>query len=60
MQFFYLLVTAVALYLLSDWLLRRIEARLGHQLEHRSLIFFAMLLGSLLVGFTLIRHLLSA
>ena len=60
MQFLYLLATAVVLYLLSDWLLRQIEARLGRALEHRSLFFFAIFLGSLLLSFSLIRHLLDA
>ena len=40
----------------ADWLLRRVESVLGRQLEQRSLIFFAILLGSALIGFALIRH----
>ena len=57
MQFLYLTIAAVVLYFFSDWLLRRVESVLGRQLEQRSLIFFAILLGSLLIGFALIRHL---
>jgi hypothetical protein len=56
MQFLYLTIAAVVLYFFADWLLRRVESVLGRQLEQRSLIFFAILLGSLLIGFALIRH----
>ena len=37
-------VVAVVLYLVSDWLLQTVEAAVGKRLEHRSLIFFAILL----------------
>jgi hypothetical protein len=60
MEFLYFLVAAVALYAFSDWLLRRIEARLGRHLDQRSLIFFAILLTSALAGFGLIRLLLGS
>lgn len=60
MEILYFVVVAVALYAFSDWLLRRIEARLGRHLEQRSLIFFAILLTSALVSFGLIRLLTSA
>lgn len=51
---------AVALYLLSDLVLRGAEYVLGRRLEQRSLIFFAILLGSALVTFTSIRSLFGA
>ena len=60
MEFLYFLVAAIALYAFSDWLLRRIEARLGRHLEQRSVIFFAILLSSALVSFALIRLLLGS
>lgn len=50
-------VVAAGLYLLADRLLRGLEAALGRPLEHRSLIFFVLLLGLALGGFTLIRTL---
>ena len=56
MQFLYFAIAAVVLYFFADWLLRRVESALGRQLEQRSLIFFAILLGSALIGFALIRH----
>lgn len=57
MQFLYFAIAAVVLYVFSDWLLRRVESALGRQLEQRSIIFFAIFLGSLLIGFALIREL---
>ena len=60
MQFLYLLATAVVLYFLSDWLLRGIEAKLERTLEHRSIFFFALFLGSLLISFEVIRSLLAS
>ena len=57
MQFLYFAIAAVVLYFFADWLLRRVESALGRQLEQRSVIFFAILLGSLLGGFALIRYL---
>ena len=53
-------VIAVLLFFLSDWLLRRIEAALGRSLEQRSLVFFAILLGSALISFALIRQLFGS
>ncbi len=55
MQFLYLLIVGVALYVFSDWLLRRIERSLGRELDQRSLIFFAILLTLALCSFALIR-----
>jgi hypothetical protein len=36
-------VVAVVLYLLSDWIVQRIEIAAGRRLEHRTLIFFALI-----------------
>jgi hypothetical protein len=52
-------VVAVALYLSCDRVLLHVEARLGRRLEHRTLVFFAMLMTSSLLCFALIRHLLE-
>jgi hypothetical protein len=49
------IVVAVALYFLSDWILRRLEAAAGRVFENRSLIFFGILLVSALASFWLIR-----
>lgn len=50
---------AAALYLGSNFVLDRIERSLGRRLEHRSLIFFFMLLSSAIGTFALIRYLLA-
>jgi hypothetical protein len=49
-------LVAIVLYLFSDWVLNRIEARAGKRLEHRSLIFFAILMTLALTSFWLIRQ----
>lgn len=59
MEIIYFTLTAIALYVLSDWLLGRMEAFAGKRFEHRNLIFFALLLVLALVGFALIRHLVA-
>jgi hypothetical protein len=48
-------LVAAVLYLFSDWLLTRIEIKAGKRLEHRSLIFFAILLTLALTTFSLIQ-----
>jgi len=55
MEAIYFTVVAVVLYLLADWILVRIEAAAGKVLEHRSLIFFAILMTLALTSFWLIR-----
>jgi hypothetical protein len=50
-------LVAVALYLLADHLLRALETRLGRRLEHRSVVFFALLLAMALGSFAVIRGL---
>lgn len=57
MEIVYFTLVGIALYLFSDWLLRLIESRVGHVLEHRSLIFFVILLVLALSSFALIRRL---
>lgn len=55
MEFVYFTAVAVALYFVSDWVLDRVEGAAGRRLEHRTLIFFALLLSLALVSFWLIR-----
>jgi DMSO/TMAO reductase YedYZ heme-binding membrane subunit len=52
-------IVAIALYLVSDWILGRIETAYGRPFEYRTLIFFAILLLLALASFSLIRRLLS-
>lgn len=56
MEIIWFTAVAIVLYLVSDRLLERFEVRLGRRLEHRSLIFFAILLTLALTTFTLIQR----
>lgn len=51
----YFTLVAIVLYLASDWILERIEVAAGKRLEHRSLVFFAILLTLALLSFSLIQ-----
>jgi len=57
MELVYFTVVAILLYFFSDWLVRTIEAVVGRTFEHRTLIFFAILLCLALASFWLIRQL---
>jgi hypothetical protein len=57
MTIVYFTLAAILLYLLADRLLDLLERRAGHRFEHRSLIFFALLLGFSVVAFAAIRRL---
>jgi hypothetical protein len=48
-------IVALALYVVSDWIVQRIELALGRRLENRTLLFFALLAGLALATFSLIR-----
>jgi hypothetical protein len=53
----YFTLTAVLLYLVADRALRGIESAVGHSLEYRSVVFFAILLTLAMGTFALIRGL---
>ncbi len=50
-------VVAVLLYAVSDRLLNQIEIKRGKRLEHRSLVFFAIILALALGAFSLLESL---
>ncbi len=54
MEMIYYTVAAVLLYLVSDWILNRIEIYRGERLPYRSLIFFAIILILSVASFSLI------
>jgi hypothetical protein len=56
MSVIYFTVVAVVLYFVSDWLLQRVEASAGRRFEHRSLIFFVILLTLALITFSFIQQ----
>jgi len=56
MEILYYTVAAIFLYVISDWILNRIEIRRGERFENRSLIFFAIILVLSVVLFNLIQQ----
>jgi hypothetical protein len=56
MSILYFTAVAAILYLVSDWILQQFEVRSGKRFEHRSLIFFAILLSLAITTFSLIQQ----
>ena len=56
MSIVYFTLVAVLLYFASDWILDRVEVAAGRRFEHRSLIFFAILLTLAVSSFSLIQR----
>ena len=57
MSIVYFTLAAAVLYLLSDWILERVEVTAGRRFQHRSLLFFSILLTLAMTSFALISHL---
>ena len=57
MSIVYFTLAAIALYLLSDWILERAEVAAGRRFQYRSLVFFSILLTLAVTSFALISHL---
>lgn len=55
----YFTLAGIVLYLAADWVLERIEIHRGERLEHRTLVFFGILLGLALATFPLLQSLLE-
>lgn len=55
MSIVYFTLVAIILYFAADWILDRVEIAAGKRLEHRSLIFFVILLTLALTSFSLIQ-----
>ena len=51
----YYTITGLLLYVLSDWILQKMEVAAGRRFEYRSFIFFFILLFLALVCFSAIR-----
>ena len=56
MEMLYYTIAAIFLYVVSDWMLNRIEIRRGERFENRSLVFFAIILVLSVVLFNLIQQ----
>lgn len=59
MEAIYFTLTAIALYLVADWIVQRAELARGERFEHRTLYFFVILLTLALTSFALIRRFAS-
>ena len=59
MQYVYFTITAIFLYLASDMILTKIEAKRGKPLPNRSVIFFAIILVLAVVSFRVIELLMG-
>ena len=59
MSAIYFTLAGIALYLGADWLLERIEIHRGERLEHRTVVFFGILLALALAAFALLRSFLE-
>lgn len=57
MEMLYYTIAAIFLYVVSDWILNRIEARRGERFDNRSVIFFAIILVLSVSLFNLIQYL---
>ena len=57
MSIVYFTLAAAVLYLLSDWILERVEVTAGRRFQHRPLLFFSILLTLAMTSFALISHL---
>jgi predicted PurR-regulated permease PerM len=58
-EFLYLIVVGIVLYVVSNWILDRIERARGERFEQRSVIFLFLLLGLALVTFAVLRQFLG-
>lgn len=57
MELVYFILVAIALYVISDWIINLIERRRGERLEHRSLLFFVVILVLTVASFNAIQYL---
>jgi hypothetical protein len=60
MEFVYYTFAGLLLYVLSDWILVRMETVHGDRFEHRSLVFFVIILLLAVSSFKLIELLVNA
>ena len=60
MQFVYYTIAGIVLYLLSDWILSKVEEMRGEAFEQRSLIFFAIIAVLALSSFKAIEMMMAS
>jgi hypothetical protein len=52
-------LNAIVVYLLADWIIRKMEARKGGVLKNRQIVFFAVFLCLALLSFNILKTLLA-
>ncbi len=57
MSIVYFTLAAALLYLLSDWILERVEVTAGRRFQYRSLVFFCILFALAMTSFAVVSHL---
>ncbi len=57
MIFVYYTIAGIVLYVGSDWILKRIEISRGQRFEHRSIVFFLIILVLAVGSFKIIEYL---
>jgi len=50
----------IALYLLADWIVRKIEEQRGSTLEQRQVVFFVVFLTMALISFQILQRVLTS
>jgi len=59
MAYLYYTITAVILYIFSDWILNQIERSMGKRLKYRSVVFFVIIMTLSLTSFDLINRIVG-
>jgi uncharacterized membrane protein YjdF len=58
-EILYFTLTGILVYLLADWIIRRIERSRGRVLEQRQVVFFAIFLILILVAFEIVPRIVG-
>ncbi|HUW25662.1 MAG TPA: hypothetical protein VMW07_03930 [Gallionella sp.] len=58
MEIIYYTLMGISLYLVSDWILDRLEVSRGARFKYRSVIFFAIIMVLAFVSFNFVKFLL--
>jgi len=58
MEMIYFTIAAIALYVVSDWILNQIEIKRGERLPNRSVVFFFIIITLSVITFTAIQKFL--
>ncbi len=56
MEMIYFTLTAIILYVVSDWILNQIEIKRGKRLKNRSVIFFFIIITLAVISFSIIQE----